>query len=47
MAKDTLNSSGNIKHSKYSLVSIPDDVFAHRANMMGVSLRQTIKELSS
>jgi hypothetical protein len=38
MAKDSPYPSGNIKLSKYSLVSIPDDVFAHRANKMGVSL---------
>jgi hypothetical protein len=36
--KDDQNSSGNAKHSNFSLSSITDDVFAHRANMMGVPL---------
>jgi hypothetical protein len=37
-AKETSFSSGNAKVSDFTLSSIPDDVFTHRAKVLGVSL---------
>ncbi|KAM0927551.1 hypothetical protein ACQ4PT_002786 [Festuca glaucescens] len=37
-AKDTAVFLGTVHHLKYSLASIPDDIFLHRAKSMGVSL---------